>query len=303
MSVCALSAAGEGGTPPCATPEQLAQLSGTIVYEGDPIAGPDPVRDFDIWAMGAPHWKTVLIAGGRGFDGHPNWSPEGDRIVYSAHGGGNADLYLINPANGDRERLTDAEGRDDYPRWLRDGITYRNGNVQYLINSSTRERKPYEKLAGIENFTVSPDGKRMVVSKTAPIHPLACHLYLTDEQGDPIRQLTNAFAVETHPFWSPLDNRIVYSGGDGTRNGKWDVFILNLDTDTTARVTQNPGADWACGWSPDGQWLLIASEYNDNWDVYVIRPDGSDRLRITCHEGNARYAHWTAAEFPSLGVK
>jgi TolB protein len=84
----------------------------------------------------------------------------------------------------------------------------------------------------------------------------------------------------------------VYSAGDGRRDGEWDVYILDAESGENQRVTTNPGPDWACDWSPDGEWLLIASAYAGNWDIYAIRPDGSERTRITCHAGNARYASW-----------
>ena len=58
----------EGGPPPCASAAELSFLSGTIVYEGDPVEGEDPERSFDIWVIGAPDWTPKLVAGGPGCD-------------------------------------------------------------------------------------------------------------------------------------------------------------------------------------------------------------------------------------------
>ena len=65
------------------------------------------------------------------------------------------------------------------------------------------------------------------------------------------------------------------------------------ETAVSQQVTTNPGADWAGGWAPDGSYLLISSEVGGNWDVYVIRPDGTGRLRISCHDGDVRGPAWT----------
>jgi len=284
--------------PPCATPAELAQLPGTIVYEGDPIEGPDPNRDFDVWIIGTPDWTPRLLAGGSGFEGHPVWSPDGARIVYSSHDDRNPDLYLINPDGTNRTRLTLEEGRDDYPTWIPEGIVYKRENSWHIVSPETGATRPYLKFdESIDRFAVSPDGSRIALVK----RPFGSyHLFLADASGKIIRQLTNELPREIHPCWSPDGKQIAYSGGDGLRNGKWDVYILDVDSGASRKVTTNPGPDWACGWSPDGAWLLITSAYNDNWDIYAIRPDGTNRLRITCHAGNARYASWTSAEPPTL---
>ena len=46
-------------------------------------------------------------------------------------------------------------------------------------------------------------------------------------------------------------------------------------------------------WALDGSYLLISSEVGGNWDIYAIRPDGTERLRISCHDGDVRAPAWT----------
>lgn len=279
---------------PCASSAELAQLSGTIVYEGDPVEGADPARNFEVWVVGSPDWSPQLVAGGPGFDGHPAWSPDGRRIVYSSHAGRTPDLYVVNPDGSDPRRITHSEGRADYPKWLPEGIVYKSRGKWLIIDADDGTSRPYARIGPeIDDFALSPDGLRAVVVKRGPGLSDSSHLYLADRDGVIVRQLTNRFRREIHPAWSPDGTQIVYSGGDGTRNGQWEVFLLDVETGESRQVTQNPGADWACGWSPDGEWILMVSEYKENWDVYAIRPDGSNRIRITCHAGNARYATWT----------
>jgi TolB protein len=284
--------------PPCATPEQLSSLlSGTIVYEGDPVEGEDANRSFDVWVIGAPDWTTKLVVGDPGFDGHPAWSPDGQRIVYSAHGQQNPDLFVINPDGSNRIRLTTAEGRDDYPTWFPEGIVYRSATGSKVIDVQSRIIRPYEVLGPeIEGFSWSPDRTRVVFSQRLPAVIERYRLFLAAMDGTVIRELPSEHARAIQPHWSPVDNRIIYTAGSGGRTGDFEVYVLDLDSGTNEQLTVNPGVDWASGWSPDGEWVLISSEYGGNWDVYAMRPDGTDRIRITCHRGVARGPSWTSAE-------
>ena len=271
----------------------FASFTGMIVYEGDPPEGVDASRGFDVWLVGAPDWEPVLVEGARDFDGHPSPSPDGSRIVYASHVGRESRLYIYDI---DRKTRVQALGDDefgDYPKWTGEGIIYSSPRGWRILNTDTGEISKYTALKrNVHSFTRSRYGKRMIVA-TRTRNPVdETHLFLTDAEGEVIRQLTDEHVRELHPYWHPTDNRILYSGGDGTRDGRWEVWILDLDSGEKRAITTNEGADWACGWSPDGEWVLITSEYGGNWDIYAIRPDGSERTRVTCHEGNARYATW-----------
>lgn len=297
LAVTSTTCAEDEAAPPCATPAELSKLSGTIVYEGDPIEGADPKRDFDIWVIGAPDWTPRLLVGSPGFDGHPVWSPDGTRVAYSSHRDRNPDLYVINADGTNHIRLTNDEGRDDYPTWIAEGIVYKRETAWHLVSPDARSTRAVTKFdESVDRFAVSTDGSRIALVKQSLGSIGGYHLFLADASGKIIRQLTNDLPREIHPCWSPDGKQIAYSGGDGRRDGIWDVYLLDVETGDTRKVTTNPGPDWACGWSPDGKWLLITSAYGNNWDIYAIRPDGSGRLRITCHAGDARYASWTAAE-------
>jgi hypothetical protein len=280
--------------PPCATPSELFSISGTIVYEGDPPDFEDPDRGFEIWVTGFPHWTSTFLAGGRGFDGHVSWSPSGNEVVYASHAAGNSDLYIVHPESAVRTRLTSSPVDEDYPVWLPQGIVYgRNVERWTLLDPESGAATLFEIGEGVDGFSYSPDGSRLVVSKQVSHEPNEYHLYLVHADGSMIRQLTQDFTVEIHPQWAPTGNQIVYSARTGPTRSDWDVYRVDADSGVSVRVTSNPGADWAAGWSPDGAYVLVSSEYDGDWDVYVIRPDGSGRLRITCGLGSQRGPAWT----------
>ena len=277
--------------PPCATPEELAALGGTIVYEGDPPDGPDPALGFEVFVIGAPDWQPRHIAGGPDFDGHPSWSPDGSRIVYQSNAAGNADLFLVDPDGTRLEALAASDGDEVYPHWLSEGIVYRRGLQHRLIDLDTGERAPFLALGpDIDRFTFSPDRSQTVVSKG---FFRTWHLFLAEPDGTIIEQLTDDCDMEAHPSWAPNGSRVSYSC---KQRDAWDVRIIDVDTREISVVTTQPGEDWNGGWAANGERVLVASAYDGNWDIYAIRPDGTERLRVTCHAGAARYPSWTAAE-------
>ena len=119
---------------PCPTPQELDALGSGMVYEGDPIV-PDGIG-FDIFTIGPPDWTPTVLADELVFEGHPTWSPDGARITWSEHrddAGLEADLMDARADGTDRTQLTDLPGREDYPFWTSDGLTYLSGDQRLLL--------------------------------------------------------------------------------------------------------------------------------------------------------------------------
>ena len=51
------------------------------------------------------------------------FSPDGTRIAYAGHAGGDYDIYVADLETGERTQLTDAPGNDGWPTWSPDGET------------------------------------------------------------------------------------------------------------------------------------------------------------------------------------
>jgi TolB protein len=51
----------------------------------------------------------------------PAWSPDGDRLAYSAERDGNWDIFVMNADGAEPTRLTRHPGRESNPTWSTDG--------------------------------------------------------------------------------------------------------------------------------------------------------------------------------------
>ncbi len=53
-------------------------------------------------------------------DIRPKFSPDGNRIAFTSHRDGNAEIYVMQADGSHPQRVTDSLERDDYADWLPD---------------------------------------------------------------------------------------------------------------------------------------------------------------------------------------
>ncbi len=193
-------------------------------------------------------------------EAQPSWSPDGTRIVYEQRvfGASTFDVFVINDDGSGVTNLTPGtpDWDDGEPEWSPDGTR--------IVFVSDR--------TGVGDlYTMASDGSDVV--------------QLTDGNGD------------RGAKWSPDGQRIVFTRFlDPALGGTdFELFVINSDGTGLTQLTDNPAFRTTdAGWSPDGQWMVIASELmiqNGLYDLFMMRPDGTDIIAITFSEG-ARSPRW-----------
>jgi hypothetical protein len=188
--------------------------------------------------------------GGFWEDSHPDWSPDGMRLLFDTGRVGDdiTRIMLINPDGSGEEELRIA---GQQPSWAPDNdrFVYRGcdltGNRCGLWLARAIPAKPWE------------TGQNML--------------------GPVIQE-----AAAAHPDWSPVGEQIVYQS---PANGSWDLYLVNADGSGQRRLTDDPGIEGLPTWSPDGQWVAYLSDTGGNWGIWVIRPDGSQRRQLFAYDG------------------
>lgn len=141
------------------------------------------------------------------------------------------------------------------------------------FESKQADRSDYEILA------VQPDGSRLV-------------------------NLTNSWADDVAPVWSPDGRRIAFVSLRDTTAGKWglgpgSLYLLDFDPVAGARVgevvrlTDPDTNDGWPTWSPDGQRIAFESDRSGNWEIWAVNVDGSGLQPLTDHPSQDRFPAWS----------
>ena len=80
--------------------------------------------------------------------------------------------------------------------------------------------------------------------------------------------------------------RIAFSS---TRDGNWEIYVINADGSEQARLTNNTADDSIPIWSPDGSRIAFFSNRDGNSEIYIMNADGSEQINLT---NNLTYDGW-----------
>ena len=228
-------------------PEEPARIAFTSFRDGN----------FEIYVMDANGANQTRLTSGDSDDIWPDWSPQGDKIVFSSQEGtGDADIYVMNADGSNQKRLTVGTAYDESPAWS-------NKGDKIAFDSGT--------------------------SSTGDLDIGDWDIYVINADGSNLTALTNTGSNIT-PAWSPDDTKIAFaSSGDGNS----DVYVMNADGSDRKRLTFDTGDDLAPRWSPDGTKITFTSFGDDNAQIYVMNADGSGRTSLTPSSAFDLIADWS----------
>ena len=77
------------------------------------------------------------------------------------------------------------------------------------------------------------------------------------------------------------------------RGGNSDIFVMDLKSHATVRLTVDPAIDTSPSFSPDGAQIVFNSDRSGSPQIYIMSADGSNPRRISFAQGRYTTPVWS----------
>ena len=102
--------------------------------------------------------------------------------------------------------------------------------------------------------------------------------------------ITNRRTNDYGAAWSPDGRYFAYTSDP---NGNHDIYIMDIETEKSRRLTKDPGIDGCASWSPDAQWIAFCSNRSGSYEIYKMDVEGKNLQRLTRRQGNNTSPNWS----------
>lgn len=231
----------------------------------------------------------------------PNWSPDGNRMVYTSYKRGQPHIYSLDLRTGRDAVVSEKPGLNIGGRFSPDGgqlaMTLRLGadrsSELYILDLSTGRYGRLTDNYGIDvSPSWSPDGKKIAFVSDISGNP---NIFVLDLGGTPeskqkAKRLTFSGKYNSSPAWSPDGRLIAFAGSE---NGKtFNIFVMRPDGDGVAQLTSD-GNNKNPSWSPDSRFIVFSSTRKGMTSLYIMQSDGGGLTRLQTGIGNEKTPAWS----------
>ncbi len=241
----------------------------------------------EIWVMNADGSRPRQLTRDPAIDYNPAFSPDGKTVAFVTDRHGNNEIYLCDLARGGERRLTYNPADDQQPKFSPDGqelyfLSDRGGRYAIWRMAVTAAGSGSEAPAA----PAFPDSAAMLYFDTQN-----GRIVVQEQDGNEVRLALGsletgemrpitfpAFRAAVPTILSPDGKSILYVSD---RDGNDEIYLYDIPSSRTLRLTVNPGQDFCFGFSPDGKKILFDSVRDGLRNICLMdldRPVPLDRL-------------------------
>jgi beta propeller repeat protein len=263
----------------------------------------------EIYLMNPDGTAQTRITDNPAIDEVYSWSPDSTKIAFWSNRSNNIDVYVMNLDGTGQTRLTSNSQADVYPAWSPNGtkiafMSTREGNEKLFVMNTdgTGQTRITNDTANSTNPNWAPDGSKIAFRSDRDGN---YEIYVMNPDGTNQVRLTNnssnpipSSRYNMYPTWSPDGSKITFMS---TRDGDYNIYIMNPDGTNQTRLTNNPASDTRPDWSPDGSKIVFCSSRDGNSEIYTMNPDGTRQTRITNNPALESTPFWGAPPMLAAG--
>ena len=253
---------------------RLNQFKGTFSPTDDLIALAASTRDkADIYIAQLDGSNIKKIVSG-GMNTDPDFSPDGNSIVFVSDRDGDEDLYVYDLKSGETRRITDNAAEDFAPAFSPDGrevafVSNRDDPYKweiYAVNIASGRIRRLTDNSYWDGFPrYAANGQSIVFSSKRNGSE---DIYVMRVDGG-AQELLYASAADDNDPTLVEENLFFKSQMDG----EWEVYQYNIRTKGLVRLTNNILPDWNPQISSDGRKLLVSRKIRGRWVLHFINLD------------------------------
>lgn len=207
-------------------------------------------REYDLFVANPDGTGVTQLTKEPGYDAEATVCPVTGTLVFTSVRDGDLELYTMEPDGSDVRRITNRPGYDGGAFFSHDG--------RKLVFRSAFPRTPEE----------ATEDKQLLGE--ALVKPSHMEITVCNRDGTGFRQVTNNGAANFAPYYLPDDQRILFSSnaegmkvaqetGDHKAARNFDLMLVREDGTGLERVTNCPEFDGFPMFSPNGRYLVFAS--------------------------------------------
>ena len=240
----------------------------------------------DLWTVPSTGGNAQLIVSHPANERRPYFSPDGNSVAFTSTRTGNGDIYVLNLASGDLNRITFDDGLDLLDGWSRDGkhlyfssttgdIAAMNDVYRVSAAGGTPMRVAGDRYANEYWSSESPDGKTLAITARGRVsgdwwrnghsHIDESEIWLVKgvepaATGAPAySQITSGGAKSSWPMWSG-DGSTLYFVSD--RSGHQNLWSRTVSGGEARQLTNfNSGHVLWPAISRDGNAIVFEREF------------------------------------------
>lgn len=181
-----------------------------------------------------------------------------------------------------------------FPMWDRNAdqllyLSYKTmAPALYIANLRERRERHIDTHHGrIIGGAISPDGQQVVAAVETGGNT---NLYLMDNQGHELRELTHTGGINVSPNFSADGQTLAFTSD---RSGTPQIYTMNVNSGAATRVTYSGNYNTTPAISPKGDIIAYQSREGGRFDIYSISIGGGSPTMLTDGRGTNESPSWS----------